>query len=132
MIMKKTALFFLSICICWSYNLTADLKADFIVSDLIIQPSGFIHLKLKNQSSINITITPKLREKTFIIVYINGIKRAEYSFKYVDIKLFKPKGTASFPTNFRKQKDLKIKIVINPLKLISESNFSNNTLIKQY
>jgi hypothetical protein len=130
--MKRSFLFFLiALCLFGGDRLTADDKPDFIVVDIIVGADQFIHIKLQNKSTVNYPITPELNEKIFLTIYINSTKRAEYKIKYIDPKLFKPKGIILFRTNFRMQKGLNIKVEINPLKIIPESDFLNNQLIKQ-
>jgi hypothetical protein len=116
---------------CCVNGLAARQKPDFIVSDIVVKPDQFIHIKLQNRSRVNVKVPEKIKEKIFLTIYINTIKRAEYKLKYMDQKLFKPKSTILFRTNFRKQKGLRIKVEVNPLKIIPESDFLNNTLSKQ-
>ena len=128
--MKKCIGFFLVMWCCVG-GLAAQQKPDFIVSDIVVKPDQFIHIKLQNRSQVNAQVPETIKEKIFLTIYINTIKRAEYKLKYMDQKLFKPKSTILFRTNFRKQKGLRIKVEVNPLKIIPESNFLNNTLTKQ-
>jgi len=111
--------------------LTANDKPDFIAADITVEADQFIHIKLQNKSTANYSVIPELNEKIFLTIYINNIKRAEYKIKYIDPKLFKPKGNILFQTNFRMQKGLEIKVEVNPLKVIPESDFLNNRLVKQ-
>jgi len=130
--MKRIFLLFsIALCLSGVGNLDANDKPDFIAADIMVEADQFIHIKLQNKSSVNYPITPELNEKIFLTIYINNIKRAEYKIKYIDPKLFKPKGTILFRTNFRMQKGLLIKVEINPLKVIPESDFLNNQLVKQ-
>lgn len=130
--MKKRVWIFLTLLFLYGVGgIIANNKPDFIVADLDVKKDRFIHIKLQNKSAVNSLITPELKEKIFLTVYINNIKRAEYKIKYIDPQLFKPKGTVLFRTNFRMQKGLNIKIEINRLKVIPESNFLNNKLIKK-
>jgi hypothetical protein len=124
-------LFLIALCLCGVDHLTANDKPDFIAADIIVKVDHFIHIKLQNKSAVNYSITPELKEKVFLTIYINNIKRAEYKIKYIDPKLFKPKGTILFRTNFRVQKGLNIKVEVNRLKVIPESDFLNNQLVKQ-
>jgi hypothetical protein len=106
--------------------------ADFAVTGIFIKQDNFIHVKLQNLSAFDVSIQPGLKEKIFLTIYIDNIKRAEYKLKYMDRKLFKKRSTIFFRTNFRAQKGrrLKIKVHVNPLKIIKETNFLNNTLGK--
>lgn len=128
--MRKCIGFFL-VMWCCAGGLAAQQKPDFIVSDIVVKPDQFIHIKLQNRSPVNVQVPGTIKEKVFLSIYNNNIKRAEYKLKYMDQKLFKPKGTILFRTNFRMQKGLRIKVEVNPLKIIPESNFLNNTLSKQ-
>jgi hypothetical protein len=130
--MKKGFLFFLiAMCLGGVVRLTANDKPDFIPADIMVKADQFIHIKLQNKSTVNYSITPELKEKVFLTIYINNIKRSEYKIKYIDPKLFKPGGTILFRTNFRMQKGLDIKVEVNRLKVIPESDFLNNHLVKQ-
>ncbi len=124
-------LFLIALCLCGVGHLTANDKPDFIAADIMVKADQFIHIKLQNKSTVNYSVTEELKEKIFLTIYINNIKRAEYKIKYIDLNLFKPKGTILFRTNFRMQKGLNIKVEVNPLKVIPESNFLNNQLVKQ-
>jgi hypothetical protein len=121
----------IALCLSGVGNLTANDLPDFIAADIMVEADQFIHIKLQNKSTVNYSITPELNEKIFLTIYINNIKRAEYKIKYIDPKLFKPKGTILFRTNFRMQKGIDIKVEVNPLKVIPESDFLNNQLVKQ-
>lgn len=131
--MKRNILFFL-IVLCFEgvNHLGAKNQADFIIPGIEVQADRFIHIKLQNKSTFNCPISAELKEKIFLVIYINNIKRAEYKIKYIDPKLFKPNGVTLFRTNFRMQKDLNLKVEINPLKVIPESDFSNNVRVKQF
>jgi hypothetical protein len=129
---KSTLLFLLVLCV---YGLSAPVagdKPDFIAVDILVQADQFIHIKLQNKSAGDCVIPPELKEKIFLTIYINNIKRADYKIKYIDSKLFKAKGTILFPTNFRVQKGLNIAVEINPLKVIPESDYLNNKRVKRF
>jgi hypothetical protein len=106
-------------------------QPDFVVSDILVQGDGFLYIKLKNHSPTAVGIQPGLREKIFLTIYINNLKRAEYKIKYLDYKLFKPGGTILFRTNFRLQKSVVVRVEVNSAKIIAEKNYSNNRLAKQ-
>jgi hypothetical protein len=129
---KNLLFFFMVLCLCGGENPAANSKPDFVVSDIVVLKDRFIHIKLQNRSARDFRVTPGIKEKIFLVIYINNIKRAEYKVKYIDAKLFKKKSTILFRTNFRIQRELKIKVEINRLKIIPESNFKNNTLIKRF
>ena len=130
--MKRSILFFLIVlCLRGVNHLGANNQPDFIISEILVQTDRFIHIKLQNKSTADCPISAELKEKIFLVIYINNIKRAEYKIKYIDSKLFKPNGVTLFRTNFRMQKGLNLKVEINLLKVIPESDFSNNVSIKQ-
>lgn len=130
--MKKAGLFFLLLIGCLGLT-AANNVPDFTAADIITQKDNFIYIKLQNLSPHSVQVTPQQKEKIFLILFINNIKRAEYKLKYMDKKLFTPKGVILFRTNFRLQKgmDLKVKTQVNPLKVIPETNFLNNTREKR-
>jgi len=128
---KNLLFFFIVLCLCGVESLEARGKPDFIVSDIVVSKDKFIHIKLQNRSVYDFPVTQKIKEKIFLTIYINNIKRAEYKVKYLNPKLFKKKSTLFFHTNFRLKKGLKMKVEINRLKIIPESNYLNNRLIKQ-
>lgn len=129
--MNKAAVFFLILL--GGLGLAAAEVPDFIVPDIIVPPDGFIHIVLRNGSPHGCAVTPQLKEKIFLTLYINNVKRAEYKLKYIDAKLFKPRGTVRFRTNFRLPGGaaLKVKTHVNPLRIIEESNHGNNVREKQ-
>ena len=129
---KSTLLFLLVLCVYGLNAPAADGKPDFIAADILVQADQFIHIKLQNKSTINCAIPPELKEKIFLTISIDNIKRAEYKIKYIEAKLFKPNGTILFPTNFRVQKGLNIAVEINPLKVIPESDYLNNRRVKRF
>ncbi|MCP5053224.1 MAG: hypothetical protein GY940_39025 [bacterium] len=106
-------------------------KPDFTVSDIIVKPDRFIYIQLKNLSNVTSPITPPLKEKVFLTIYIDDLKRSEYKIKYIGPKLFRKKGNLLFRTNFRLQKKLKVTAEVNSRKVIPESRFSNNRLTKR-
>ena len=131
--MKTSVLLFLIVLSFSGINVpAAGDKPDFIVVDILVQADQFIHIKLQNKSTVNCAITPELKEKIFLTLSINNIKRADYKITYLDAKLFKPNGIILFPTNFRGQKGLNIAVEINPLKVIPESTYSNNKRVRQF
>lgn len=109
--------------------LSAAPPADFCVTKIMVR-GGFVTIELKNKSTGDVPLTPALKEKVFLIVYINNLKRAEYKIKYLDPKLFKKQGKILLRTNFRAQKPVNVRAEVNPLKVIPERNFSDNRLTK--
>ncbi len=129
--MKKIYFFFLFLMSC--LELTAASLPDFTVADIIAEKDNFIYIKLQNLSIHDFQVTPDLKEKIFLTIFINNVKRTEYKLKYINKKLFMKKSTILFRTNFRMRKglDLKVKVQLNRSKIIHESNFLNNTLEKR-
>ena len=130
--MKKIWLSLLCLISCLGLTTAANLP-DFTVTDILTKKDNFIYIKLRNLSIYGFQVTPEHKEKIFLTIFINNVKRSEYKLKYIDKKLFLEKSTVLFRTNFRSQKgsDLKVKVHLNRLKIIRESNFLNNTLEKK-
>jgi hypothetical protein len=112
------------------YSASASVPADFAVESIQIPANGFIHIKLANRSAAAVALSPQILEKTFVTVYINNIRRAEYKVKYIDRRLFQPQGRILLRTNFRIQGQQRIKIVCNQQRIFKEINFHNNILEK--
>ncbi len=129
--MKKICFSFLFFMSC--LELTAANLPDFTVIDIIAKKDNFIYIKLQNLSIHDFPVTPGLKEKIFLTIFINNVKRSEYKLKYIDKKLFLKKSAILFRTNFRMRKglNLKVKVQLNRLRIIHESNFLNNTLEKR-
>lgn len=132
--MKK--IYFLFLLLIGGAGLTASTLPDFTVTDVFAKKDNFIYIELQNLSPHNVNhaeITPGMKEKIFLTIFIDNIKRSEYKLKYIDDKLFKKKSTILFRTNFRTQKGLELNVKghVNPLKIIGETNFFNNTLEKK-
>ena len=129
--MKKICFSFLFLMSC--LELTAANLPDFTVADIIAKKDNFIYIKLQNLSIHDFQVTPDLKEKIFLTIFINNVKRTEYKLKYINKKLLMKKSTILFRTNFRMRKglDLKVKVQLNILKIIHESNFLNNILEKR-
>jgi hypothetical protein len=130
--MKKIWLSLLCLISCLGLTTAANLP-DFTVTDILTKKDNFIYIKLQNISIYGFQVTPEHKEKIFLTIFINNVKRSEYKLKYIDKKLFLEKSTVLFRTNFRLQKgsDLKVKVHLNRLKIIRENNFLNNTLEKK-
>lgn len=103
--------------------------ADFSVTGIVVH-GGFVTIELVNKSNNDVPVSTGLKEKVFLIVYINNLKRAEYKIKYLDPKLFKKRGKIVLRTNFRAHKPVNVRVEVNPLKVIPETNFSDNRLTK--
>lgn len=105
---------------------------DLAVDNISLHQNGFVHITLKNKSPFKIPIKPANKEKIFLVIYIDNLKRAEYKLKYMNPMLFSPNGSTRFRTNFRVPKGLKMKMKaeINLAKIIKEPNYRNNRLEK--
>ena len=103
---------------------------DFKINDILVLQDGFIALKIENSSSQDYLLPPQARERIFLTLAINGIKRAEYKIKAMDSTIFLKNSFIIFKTNFRAGKALKIRVDVNMEKAIPESDFSNNVLEK--
>lgn len=116
----------------FSYYLAANSIYDFAVSDIYVSRENFICLILENKSEYDFILTPELKEKVFLVIYINDLKRAEYKLKYLDEKFFLKKHVSHFKTNFILRDTLNIRVEINQAKEILEFDYSNNRLIKEF
>lgn len=125
----KKVFFILSLMVCcWTY---AAETADLAVSGIAVRPDRFVYVQLRNLSMTDIEITPMMKEKLFLTLYIDNIKRTEYKLKYLDPRLFKKNSMTWFRTNFRVPggpKGIKVKAELNRLKIFPEKNFKNNSL----
>lgn len=101
---------------------------DFRTSEVLLVQDGFIALKIENSSQRDWLPTAADREKVFISLSINGVKRAEYQVKSVDPTIFLRHSLIVFKTNFRVIAPLRIRVELNEEKALPESDFSNNIL----
>jgi hypothetical protein len=107
----------------------ADLP-DFAVTGIEAGPQGFIYIKLENRSPKALKPKTESMEKAILTIYINNLKRAEYKLKYLDPQLFRAGGRISLRTNFMAGKELLLKVEFNGQRVIAESDYRNNVLIK--
>jgi len=103
---------------------------DFKASDILVLQDGFIALKIENSSTQDYIVPIPSREKIFLSLAINGIKRAEYKVKAIDPTIFLKSSSIIFKTNFRAGQPLKIRVEVNGEKAVPETDFSNNLLEK--
>jgi hypothetical protein len=103
---------------------------DFKASDIIVLQDGFIALKIENSSTQDYIVPPQSREKIFLSLAINGVKRAEYKVKAIDPTIFLKSSFIVFKTNFRAGQPLKIRVEVNGEKAVPEIDFSGNILEK--
>jgi len=103
---------------------------DFKISDILVLQNGFIALKIENPSPQDYSLPPESRERVFLSLFINGVKRAEYKFKAIDSTIFLKNSFIVFKTNFRAGLPLKIRGEVNGEKAVPESDFTNNSLEK--
>jgi hypothetical protein len=107
----------------------ADLP-DFRTSDILVLQDGFIALKIENSADMDCLLTPQAREKVFLSLTINGVKRAEYKAKAMDPTIFRRRSFIVFKTNFRASQPLRIRVELNVEKAVPEADLGNNTLEK--
>ena len=108
--------------------LKAEDVPDFKTSGVLLVHDGFIALKIENSSPGDWVPTAADRDKVFISLSINGVKRAEYQVKSVDPTIFLGNSLIVFKTNFRVITPLRIRVALNEEKALPESDFSNNIL----
>ena len=104
---------------------------DFKASDILVLQDGFIALKIENSSTQDYAVPVQFRERIFLSLSINGVKRAEYKVKAMDPTLFLKSSFIVFKTNFRAGLPLKIRVEVNGEKAVPETDFSNNILEKE-
>jgi hypothetical protein len=94
---------------------------------LLLLPDGFIALKIENSAASDWLPTAELRNRVFASLSVNGVKRAEYLVKAVVPALFPRHGQIVFKTNFRALQPLRIRVELNPERVIPEADLGNNT-----
>lgn len=104
---------------------------DFKISDILVLQDGFIALKIENSSIQDYALPAASRDRIFLSLAINGVKRAEYKIKAVDPTVFLRSSFIVFKTNFRAGQPMQIKVEVNGEKAVPESDFSNNILQKE-
>lgn len=104
---------------------------DFKISDILVLQDGFIALKIENSSGQDLALPVAARDRIFLSLAINGVKRAEYKFKAMDPTLFLRNSFIMFKTNFRAGQPLRIRVEVNGEKAVPESDFSNNILERE-
>jgi hypothetical protein len=124
--MKKLPLLLI---LAWNV-LQAGETPDFKISDILVLQDGFIALKIENAASQDYILSPQARERIFLSLAINGIKRAEYKVKAMDPTIFLKNSFIIFKTNFRNGLPLKMRVEVNGEKVIPESDYNNNILEK--
>lgn len=102
-------------------------QPDFVVTGIQAGGGGFVHVKLQNRG-MGYKVPGNVKEKIFLTIYINNIKRTEYKLKYLPPKLFNARSTVLFRTNFRYRKGLRITAEINRMKVVPEKNYTNNKM----
>jgi hypothetical protein len=104
---------------------------DFKISDILVLQDGFIALKIENSSGQDFAMPAAARDRIFLSLAINGVKRAEYKFKAIDPTVFLQNSFIMFKTNFRASQPLRIRVEVNGEKAVPESDFSNNILERE-
>lgn len=103
---------------------------DFRTSDILVLQDGFIALKIENSANSDFALAPLARDKVFLSLAINGVKRAEYKVKAMDPTIFLKRSFIVFKTNFRSGQLLRIRVELNGEMAVPETDFSNNILEK--
>lgn len=103
---------------------------DFKISDILVLQDGFIALKIENYSNQDCRLPANVRDRIFLKLAINGVKRAEYKIKAMDPTIFLKNSFIIFKTNFRAGQPLRIRVDVNGEKAIPEADFNNNILEK--
>jgi hypothetical protein len=103
---------------------------NFKVSEILVLQDGFIALKIENASAQDYPLPEESRDKVFLSLSINGIKRAEYLAKAVDPIIFLKHSFIVFKTNFRSGLPQRIRVEVNPEKALPESEMRDNILEK--
>lgn len=110
--------------------LSAGEMPDFKINEILVLQDGFIALKIENSSSQDCQLPAHARDRIFLSLAINGVKRAEYKMKAMDPTIFLKNSFIVFKTNFRASQPLRIRVDVNVEQAIPESDFSNNILEK--
>jgi len=111
--------------------LPAEDLPDFKINDILVLQDGFIALKIENASRHDCPLPANIRERIFLNLAINGVKRAEYKIKIMDPIIFLKSSFIVFRTNFRVGQPLKIRVEVNVEKVIPESDYGNNVLERE-
>jgi len=132
--MKKATLFWLSVC---GLALTlfpnpSTAKPDLLVSGILVLDDDFIAIRIENAAEAEVAVAEELRTKSFLTIFINGVNRAEYRFKYVDPTVFRKRSLVLVRTNFRAVSGLTVKAVVDPEAVIPETNELNNAREKTF
>jgi len=110
--------------------LVAGEAPNFKARDILVLEDGFIALRIENTSAQDFALLPTLRERVFISLFVNGVKRAEYLAKAVDPAIFLKRSLIVLKTNFRAQQPLKIRMVVNGEGAFPEADPRDNVLEK--
>ncbi|MCU0275865.1 MAG: hypothetical protein MUF02_03250 [Acidobacteria bacterium] len=110
--------------------LAAGEAPNFKARDILVLQDGFIALRIENTSAQDFALLPTLRERVFISLFVNGVKRAEYLAKAVDPAIFLKRSLIVLKTNFRAQQPLKIRMVVNGEGAFPEVDPRDNVLEK--
>lgn len=103
---------------------------NFRVGDILVLADGFIALKIENTAAQDYALPPAARDKVFISLSINGVKRAEYLAKAVDPAIFRQHSFIVFKTNFRAGLPQTIRVIVNGEGTVPETDRKDNILEK--
>ena len=104
---------------------------NFKASDVLVLQDGFIALKIENTASGDFVLPAAARNRVFISLAINGVKRAEYLAKAVDAAIFLRRSLIVLKTNFRADRPLRIRVVLNPENALPDSDPADNVLERE-
>jgi hypothetical protein len=125
-IMKKLLLLLLAPVV-----LVAGDTPNFKASDALVLQDGFIALKIENAATRDYPLPEAARNRVFISLAINGVKRAEYLAKAVDPAIFLQRSLIVLKTNFRADRRLRIRVVVNPENALPDADPGDNVLEKE-
>lgn len=106
--------------------------ADFKIEDMKIGDEGFLIISLANADHQPVHVTEEQKNKTFLVVYIDDLRRAEYKLKYIPESLFAARGRAEWKTNFRLDANARVRAEINLPPIISEIRLRDNRMDKSF
>ena len=102
--------------------------ADFAVQDMKIGREGFLIISLENLTPRAVHFPEELKEKVFLTISIDGLRRAEYKLKYMPGTLFASHGKAEWKTNFRLRVRARVRVEMNIPTVIDETRLHDNRM----
>lgn len=108
----------------------ASTPADFAITDIKLGPEGFLEVHLANRLAKPQETTDTDKEKVFLTIAIEDIRRAEYKLKYMPRSLFEPLGRAIWTTNFRPARPVRVYAEVNLPPVILETRSEDNRMTR--